>query len=128
MRNTGHKHQSTGIKATGAHVSNPSRLSARKDTRQPRKPSRVELQQLAQFIGQRFGFADDPVENEKEAAWLVEMAYIAVFDDYVTGCPGYAGTVMTVVWDGSPTQYEVYIWSNSGEIAKVRTELNKPYE
>jgi hypothetical protein len=38
------------------------------------------------------------------------MAYIAVFDNYITGSPGYAGKVMVVVWDGSPAQYETYTW------------------
>ena len=45
-------------------------------------------------------------------------AYIAVFDDYQTGCPGYCGKLMSVVWDGSPSTYDVFIWPN-GNLQQV---------
>jgi hypothetical protein len=90
-------------------------------TRQPRQPNEEELESLTQLTASRYGYSDDPVENKNEARRLVKNAYIAVFDDYTTGGPGYAGKVMTVVWDGSPSQYDVYTWEN-GDLAQVEKE------
>ena len=43
-----------------------------------------------------------------KARQLVDQAYIIVFDDYVTGGPGWCGKLIFVIWDGGPEQHEVY--------------------
>jgi hypothetical protein len=52
----------------------------------------------------------------------VAHAAIAVFDEYITVGPGYAGKVMTVVWDGSPSFSEVYLWQ-AGVVQRCASEL-----
>ena len=42
----------------------------------------------------------------------IDCAYIAVFENYVTDSPGFAGKLMSVVWGGSPSTYDVYIWDD----------------
>lgn len=78
----------------------------------PRLPNAQELEELALFTSSQYGYSSDPVENLEEARHTVECASIAVFDNYVTGGPCYFGKVMCVIWDGSPSQYEVYTWKN----------------
>ena len=82
-----------------------SRLAARPATR-------TELRQLAGWIHQSF---PDVPERTLE---LLQDAAIAVFDNYITDCPGYAGKVMSVVWSGSPTFFDVFTWSDG----KLRQE------
>jgi hypothetical protein len=72
----------------------------------PRRPNAGELQQLAAWL-QSLGAYD-----EATATVTAENAYIAVYDEYCTGCPGYFGKLMSVVWDGSPSTYDVFIWSD----------------
>jgi hypothetical protein len=57
----------------------------------PRIPTASELRDLQALI------AFEGHEPES-----VFCAYIAVFQDYMTGSPGYCGNVLSVVWDGSP--------------------------
>jgi hypothetical protein len=71
-----------------------------------RRPNACELQQLANWL-QSLGAYD-----EATATMTAENAYIAVYDEYCTGCPGYFGKLMSVVWDGSPSTYDVFIWSD----------------
>ena len=61
-------------------------------------------------------------ENEAEAARIVSSAFIAVFDDYCTGGPGWFGKLMVMVWDGSPSQYEVYVWEH-GKLVRQKQAL-----
>jgi hypothetical protein len=85
----------------------------------PRKPTTEELQQLIAFDRERFAYG-----NDEEAAEVVDAAFIAVFDDYVTGGPGWAGKLMMVVYDGSPSQYEVFIWDDT-QLRRVDQEPNE---
>jgi hypothetical protein len=77
---------------------------------QPRKPTEQEKRELAEYVIENK--YRDPSEDERqdEMDAVDNNAYIAVFDDYITGSPGYSGKVMTVVWDGSPSFTETYIW------------------
>lgn len=73
---------------------------------QPRPPNEEELQQLADWLlGQGF------IEQE-DAIGTARSAYVAVYDAYCTGCPGYVGKLMSVVWDGAPSFFDVFIWNN----------------
>lgn len=79
---------------------------------EPRKPTEAEKKELI-----KYHIEDDNWEDET-AEPVVGGAYIAVFDDYVSGGPGYSGKVMVVVYDGDPSQTETYIWqreTNEGE-------------
>lgn len=76
----------------------------------PRLPTPQEIRELKNHFCRRGG-----------DALTVDCAYIAVFDHYVTGSPGYVGKLLSVVWDGSPSFYDVYIWVN-GKIEDVEKE------
>jgi len=78
----------------------------------PRSPNDEELKQLAGWL-QSLGAYD-----EEFATITASTAYVAVFDHYQTGCPGYCGKLLAVVWDGSPSTYDVFVWSN-GNIEHV---------
>ena len=75
----------------------------------PRVPTTTEKVELIEAVLRRW-YRDPDAGVREEVAWLVNAAAIAVFDDYCTGGPGYAGKVLVVVWDGGPSQTEVYIW------------------
>jgi hypothetical protein len=60
--------------------------------------------------------------DREDAEMTACNAYIAVFDQYQTGCPGYCRKVMTVVWDGSPSTFNVFFWEN-GKMEEVENEL-----
>lgn len=49
----------------------------------------------------------------EEATWLNRF-WIAVFDDYITDCPGYAGKVLYLVWGGYPQACDVFTWDKDG--------------
>lgn len=69
----------------------------------PRKATEEEVEQVIDAVVFDKGFEKEDVENS------VRGAYIAVFDEYITGSPGYVGKVILVVYDGAPEQYEAYI-------------------
>ncbi len=74
----------------------------------PRKPTEEEKKEIVAYLLEN-DFEND--ENEREnVEGYVENAAIAVFDDYITGGPGYSGKVMVVVYDGATTQTETYSW------------------
>ena len=68
----------------------------------PRKPTNVEKGELLQYLINTIQ-KNMPEEEWREWAATIDRASIAVFDDYITDSPGYAGKVMVVVWSGSPT-------------------------
>ena len=80
----------------------------------PRAPTTEEKEQLIAYNLKRY--YDNPTEEDREEQrGFTEHAAIAVFDDYITGSPGYVGKLMVVVWDGSPTFYDAYMcytWHN----------------
>lgn len=69
-----------------------------------------EMNQLSLFL-QSTGY------EQEEANGLIQDCSAAVFDEYITDCPGYAGKIMSVIWSGSPSFFDVYIWEN-GEIVR----------
>jgi hypothetical protein len=76
----------------------------------PRPPTSKEITQLKKLLCPG---GVDPLS--------INCAYIAVFDHYITDSPGYAGKLMSVVWDGSPSIYDVYVWVD-GKIRYVEKE------
>ena len=83
----------------------------------PRKPTEVEKKELMEFQIQDIPPADD--EERQNLVNLVETASIAVFDDYITDSPGYAGKVMVVVWSHDPAFTDTYIWDRIYANGKV---------
>ena|SRR5947207_794403 len=80
----------------------------------PRKPIEQEKQELVEFLLSH-DYKNDENERENIVGYF-ENAAIAVFDNYVTGGPGYAGKLMVVVYDGAPEQTETYIWQRENWI------------
>lgn len=79
---------------------------------QPRKPTEEEKKQLLNYLVEHDNFDREDIEI------TVDSAFIAVFDDYTSGGPGYSGKVMVVVYDGHPSETETYLWQrerNEGE-------------
>ena len=50
---------------------------------------------------------------------MIENAAIAVFENYMSDGPGYAGKVMVVVWSGGPEFTDTYTWS-TGQNSKLK--------
>lgn len=88
----------------------------------PRKPTEEEYQQLFSLIREQQGTPSDP-EEDKDLMDSIKGSAVAVFDGYMTDCPGYAGKVMVAVWTGSPTMYEAYIWNRDGQIEVCEQEF-----
>ena len=88
---------------------------------QPRIPTMQEKKELIDYLVKHDNFAAEDIED------TVNCAYIAIFDDYVTGGPGYSGKVMVVVYDGDPSQTETYKWQrerNEGEEGLPSGQIN----
>jgi hypothetical protein len=72
----------------------------------PRSPNDEELRQLAGYL-----FSTGEYEHEYALA-IAQEASVAVYDHYITDGPGYVGKVMSVVWSGSPTFFDVFTWED----------------
>src|SRR5437867_10443065 len=80
----------------------------------PRKPTEAEKNELVEYL-----LANDYENDQNERMNIhgfVEQAAIAVFDDYITGSPGYSGKLMVVVYDGDPKWTETYTWERESWI------------
>lgn len=76
-----------------------------------RKPTEEEKKELLEHvIASKYIKEPSAEERQDEADVIDNSAYIAVFDDYITDGPGYAGKVMVVVWSGAPEFTETYYW------------------
>jgi hypothetical protein len=84
----------------------PQRFPARNS---PRPPTEHELAEVwAWMKEQRY----DEMYLLEEASWF-EQFWIAVFDHYITGSPGYAGKVLYLIWDGTPANCTVFVWNKA---------------
>lgn len=81
-----------------------------------RLPTKEEKRQLTNLLMNARG------TSHEETRDAVEAAYIGVFDQYVTGGPGYMGKAMFVVWDGSPSFFDVFTWNEVGSIEQETSE------
>jgi hypothetical protein len=71
-----------------------------------RPPTSDERRQLADWL------LGTGAYGPQDARMTADAAYVAVFESYVTGGPGYAGKVMSVVWDGAPSTFDVFTWQD----------------
>lgn len=83
----------------------------------PRQPNPEELRDLAGYLREVGHFDDD-------ADLTARLAYAAVFDDYCTDCPGHSGKVMSVVWSGSPSFFDVFYW-HAGAMVRSGRDYDK---
>lgn len=83
----------------------------------PRLPTTQERRELSAFL-QAGG------HDQESADLLVETCYVSVFDNYATDGPGYCGRLMSVVWSGAPSFYEVFVWEQ-GQMHRVGHEWDE---
>ncbi|HYH66195.1 MAG TPA: hypothetical protein VD866_15995 [Urbifossiella sp.] len=57
---------------------------------------------------------------------MADSAYTAVYDRYSTGGPGYAGKLMSVVWDGAPSFSDVFTWEDGTMVRSPRDYDGEP--
>lgn len=77
-------------------------------TRATRQPTDDELDDLVQW------YRDTRDHDRKEVVETVSQCYHVIIEDYVTGCPGYAGRVLIQVGGAGPAYNAVYIWTDDG--------------
>lgn len=85
--------------------------------REPRLPTEAEKLALFDFIAAEMG---GQVEDRESIDGLIAQASIAVFDHYISDGPGYAGSVMVIVWSGGPECHEVFTWDLMGVLTRVK--------
>jgi hypothetical protein len=56
-------------------------------------------------------------QGSEDAEGIAAAAYVAVYDHYMTGSPGYVGKLMSVVWDDAPSFFDVFTWEK-GQIVR----------
>lgn len=86
----------------------------------PRPPNAQELEMLAQYHAEMQHSTTE--EEFVDCANFAMSSYIAVYDHYITGGPGFAGKLMVVLYDGSPGNVQVF--SFQGNKLKVQAEMN----
>lgn len=69
----------------------------------PRELSPEERVQVSEHFFAQKPFADQYASAAEVADYLVDCCCVAVFDNYITDGPGYAGKVISIVWSGCPS-------------------------
>lgn len=92
-----------------------------------RLPTVGEKKELVEYVVNAKYVDPTPADWGEEAEYL-EHIWIVVFDDYCTDGPGYAGKLMVVVWGGSPSFTETFIWQGENfhaprKLTKVEIEI-----
>lgn len=90
-------------------------------TTTPRPANTKEIQDLSNYLYELENSSED------EALGSIHehaLTYTAVFDEYMTGSPGYVGKLMLVCYDGGPEMYECFIW-REGKMVKVNSEFTQ---
>jgi hypothetical protein len=72
-------------------------------------PNSNDLERLASAVYRHYNNEEPTEELVKEGIESLKAAFVCKFPNYITGCPGYAGEVFIVIWDSSPSFYEVYL-------------------
>lgn len=67
------------------------------DLRAVRQPTALELREILDAIGRSNGFVNGEMDDYSHC-----IVSISITEDYVSGSPGFVGTVAIVLWDGSP--------------------------
>lgn len=77
----------------------------------PRTPTKNEISEIAAYCSIAYA---ETHENCEDA---LEHSAIAVFDEYITGCPGFSGKVALVMFDLAPSQYQAFKWQDGKVMA-----------
>jgi len=77
-------------------------FSSRSEKMTPRAPSKLEEKELMKAFSDEYG-----TDSDYNDMW---GAYIAIFDNYITGGPGWFGKLAVVVYDGSPDFVQSWRW------------------
>lgn len=77
-----------------------------------RVPTDEEKKELALYIAER-DYIKHTSEELKYLEESIDNQSIAVFNDYITDGPGYAGKLMVVVWGGAPEFTETFVWTKN---------------
>ena len=93
-------------------------MSTRTAEYTPRAPTEHELNELTEW---ELELGLDKETSEE----LVQSAYVAVFDQYQSDGPVYAGKVMMVVWSGMPSIFNVFVWHHGKMEEEVHDLLAK---
>ena len=89
----------------------------------PRKPTNEEVMKLEDYLSIEMGcWHNETDEDRLNIQGLIEGAGIAVFDKYITDCPGYSGKVMLVVWAGSPNMHEAFIFDDQDKLIRLNQD------
>ena len=104
-----------------AKESSPARISAVPNPVRPPNPR--ELAQLWEWLKRQ---GHDESYGLDESTWF-KAFWIAVFDNYITGCTGYCGKVLYLVWDCSPDFCDIFTWHDE-ELVHVSTLGDCPNE
>jgi hypothetical protein len=81
-----------------------------------REPTEEELNELIQYKIEDFNL------SYEEAKEHVEYSYYAVFPDYLTGGPCYAGRILIEIGDAAPEFLRIYTWDGG----KIREREQAP--
>lgn len=69
----------------------------------PREPNEGERADLMECARLYWGLKEDEMPPD---------GYIAIFDHYMTGCPGWAGKTAVIIWDGAPQYLDSAIFED----------------
>lgn len=95
---------------------------SRAPSRTPRLPTQAEQLALFEVLLAQCGEA--PAQEDRDhCAGLVDDSWIAVFDNYISDSPGYAGAVMIVVYPAGPECVEAYTWALTGEMIRCKLDV-----
>jgi len=90
---------------------------------EPRKPTFQEVQLLEDYLAVEMGcWHNESDADRANVQGLIEGAGVAVFDKYITDCPGYSGKVMLVVWPGSPNMHEAFTFDNQDKLIRINQD------
>lgn len=87
----------------------------------PREANETEKSALTMYVAEQMGGFESN-DNVEQARGHVDGAAIAVFDNYITDSPGYAGKILVVVWPAAPSFYEVFTFRDE-ELIHVNQDL-----
>jgi hypothetical protein len=58
--------------------------------------------------------------NMSESEVNEMQIWATVYDTYITDGPGYGGKVITVVYSGSPSFYDTFIYNKDGKLEYIK--------
>ena len=85
------------------------------DRHSVRSPTEDEIDALVAYFRDR-GYSAERVSH------MVNAQYMVVREDYITGGPGYAGKILLMVAEATPSYYTAFRWQEDGWVPMVQAE------